>query len=330
MRVSGSVSVTAKYIKVTGGTSVSGSTTLTPTPQTGSPAQSDPLTFLTPPSSAQCDYTGFRISGSNTTTLVPGTYCNGITISGSNNVTFNPGVYIIKGGGLDVSGSSVLNGTGVTFFLTQGNGYSYGPLSVSGSVQMNLAASTSGPYFGILFYQDPAIGTGQPASAVSGSQTSTISGVFYLPTTGLSYSGSTSEGNYLIFVTDTLRLSGSVRLNANFPGGRSPLLPPITISVTPPTTSLQDGQTQSFTANVLNAVNPAVVWTITPTGTGSISNTGVYTAPVPINTPQTVTVTATSVEDGTKSASAVVTLTPQIRVSVAPQSMTLYAGQMRQ
>ncbi len=52
---------------------------------------------------------------------------------------------------MKVSGSSVLNGSGVTFFLTQGLTYSYGPLSLSESTTLNLKAPASGPYYGILF-----------------------------------------------------------------------------------------------------------------------------------------------------------------------------------
>src|SRR5260370_41015516 len=114
-------------------------------------------------------------------------------------------MYIIRGGGLNASGSAVLTGNGVTFFLTQGSGYSYGPLSVSGTVQMNLMAppSLSSPYYGILFYGDPSLGAGLPASAVSGTNSSAVSGVFYFPTTGLEFSGSASPVNYLNRISAT-------------------------------------------------------------------------------------------------------------------------------
>ncbi len=59
-------------------------------------------------------------------------------------MTFNPGMYILMGGGLTVSGASILKGTGVTFFLTQGMGYNYGPLSITGSAVLTLKAPTCG------------------------------------------------------------------------------------------------------------------------------------------------------------------------------------------
>jgi hypothetical protein len=83
---------------------------------------------------------------------------------------------------------------------------------------------------------------------------------------------------------------------------------PITVSVNPNNSALPVGQTQQFTATVLNTSNPAVSWTITPTGAGSIDNTGLYTAPATVPAQSVVTVTATSVADPTKTASAVITV----------------------
>ena len=217
-KFSGSGTVTAKYIDVVGGYSNSGGL-LSPTPQTNATAVANPLTFLTPPTTSACTFTNFSVSTGNST-LNPGTYCNGITISGATNITFNPGVYILMGGGLKISGASILNGTGVTFFLTQGMGYTYGPLEVTGSTVMNLSAPTANPYYGILFYQDPSIGSGKTASAITGSSASTLNGVLYFPTTGLTYSGASSDGKYLILVADTITITGSAVLNDSFPACR--------------------------------------------------------------------------------------------------------------
>jgi hypothetical protein len=65
------------------------------------------------------------------------------------------------------------------------------------------------------------------------------------------------------------------------------------------------GQTQQFSASVLNTTNTAVTWTVAgaPNDVGSISATGLYTAPgrVPSGS---VSITATSVADPTKFAAA--------------------------
>lgn len=125
LTISGSAKLTAKYIDIVGGYSRSGSATLSPTPQTNSTSQPNPLTFLIAPTYSQCTYTNFSISGSTSTTVNPGTYCNGIKISGSASVTFNSGTYILVGGGLSVSGSAMLTGSNLTFYLTQNSTYSY-------------------------------------------------------------------------------------------------------------------------------------------------------------------------------------------------------------
>ena len=85
------------------------------------------------------------------------------------------------------------------------------------------------------------------------------------------------------------------------------LLQAVTVSLSPSTVSLAPSGTQQFTATVLGTSNTAVTWSINPS-VGTISSAGLYTAPSSILTSQTVTVTAQSVADPTKSASAQVSL----------------------
>jgi RHS repeat-associated protein len=105
---------------------------------------------------------------------------------------------------------------------------------------------------------------------------------------------------------------------------------PVSVSVSPVTTTLYEGQTQQFTAGVTNTSNTAVTWTISPPGVGAVDTTGLYTAPGAITTQQTITVTATSQADPSKNASAIVTLEPPVGVSISPVSTTLYASQTKQ
>jgi RHS repeat-associated protein len=315
LKFSGSGTFTAKYFDVVGGYSTSGAVTFSPTPTTGSAYQPNPLTFLVPPVSSACTYTNFKVT-TGSSTLNPGTYCNGITISGATNVTFNPGMYILMGGGLNVTGASTLKGSGITFFLTQGLGYTYGPMSISSAVVATLSAPTSGSYYGILVYQDPGIGTGKAANTVTGASTSSLEGVLYFPTTALTLAGAEAGGNCLILVADTIALTGAAAIGNGCSGG-SPLQPPVTVSVTPASATLYGGQTQQFTATVNNTSNTAVIWTISPAGTGTISTSGLYTAPATISTQQTVTVTATSQASTTASASSTVTLMPKASQTIS-------------
>lgn len=96
----------------------------------------------------------------------------------------------------------------------------------------------------------------------------------------------------------------------------------ITVSVAPATALLSGGQTQQFTATVTSAFNPAVTWSVTPS-VGSISGTGLYTAPATVTVSETVTVTATSIEDPSKTGTATITLSPLAPPSVPAPATSL-------
>jgi hypothetical protein len=112
---------------------------------------------------------------------------------------------------------------------------------------------------------------------------------------------------------------------------------PVSVSVAPGTASLQTGASQSFTANVTNASNAAVTWQVDGVDggnatAGTISSSGVYTAPAAVPSPAAVTVTAVSVADPTQSGAALATITaaapppPPVSVSIAPGIASLQTG----
>jgi hypothetical protein len=81
------------------------------------------------------------------------------------------------------------------------------------------------------------------------------------------------------------------------------------------------GAEQAFSAAVVNALDASVTWRIDGIAggnatVGTITAAGVYTAPATVPAPATVVVTAMSVEDPTRSASAAVT----VAARVAPQA----------
>ena len=87
------------------------------------------------------------------------------------------------------------------------------------------------------------------------------------------------------------------------------LTPAATVIVNPISVALASGQSQQFTATVSNITNTGVTWTIIP-NLGTISSSGLYAAPTSVSSQQAVTVTAQSVSDPSRSASATVTVTP--------------------
>jgi len=99
----------------------------------------------------------------------------------------------------------------------------------------------------------------------------------------------------------------------------------VLVSVSPASVNLQLGKTQQFTASVTGTTDNGVTWQAGGvaggnSSIGTISSSGLYTAPSTYSgtLPATVSVTAISRVDTTKSGSAGVTLHPDMSVAVSP------------
>jgi len=79
----------------------------------------------------------------------------------------------------------------------------------------------------------------------------------------------------------------------------------LSVSISPTTATVQPSATYQFTASVSGSTNTAVTWSVTEAGGGTVSSTGLYTAPA---TTGTYHVKATSQGDSTVSATATVTV----------------------
>ena len=91
--------------------------------------------------------------------------------------------------------------------------------------------------------------------------------------------------------------------------------PDVRVSISPAGITLAVNSTQQFGASVSGGPNNAVQWSVNGiTGgdrtVGTISESGLYTAPSAVPSPNTVTVTATSQADTSESASASATIAP--------------------
>jgi hypothetical protein len=103
----------------------------------------------------------------------------------------------------------------------------------------------------------------------------------------------------------------------------------VAVMIAPATAMVRIGNQQTFTVMVTGALNLNVTWTVNgeaggDPAIGTIAANGTYTAPLTLPTSNTVTVTATSVEDPTRSSSATVTLENPIPVisGVTPTEYT--------
>ncbi len=95
-------------------------------------------------------------------------------------------------------------------------------------------------------------------------------------------------------------------------GGSTPPAP--AVSVSPATANVQEGGAQQFTANVTNTTSTAVNWQVNGVAggnstVGTVSSTGLYTAPTAIPSPASVTVTAALQAAPSISGNAIVTVT---------------------
>jgi hypothetical protein len=226
VKMQSGASVKAASVSIAGGYQISGAT-IDPTPVTGVLPEPDPLAYLTPPSKIGCDVTNYNANGV-TETISPGVYCKGMKLVNNAHVYLNPGMYVIKGGGITMQSGAILEGTGVTFFITEDVGFSYGVISMQSGTEMKLQAPTSGPYEGILFYQDPAAGTDEKSHHFESSSAGDLQGALYFPTQQVKlHSTAALDAEYTLVVCRALSMeSGSdVKIRSDYSSlsGGSPI-----------------------------------------------------------------------------------------------------------
>ncbi len=188
--------VNAKEISVNGGYQINGGT-VSPTPTTGAPTLSDPLDYLTPPSSSGCTYSSVYSVNSGNANISAGTYCGGIQLNGGS-LSLNPGTYILDGIGLQMNSGSI-SGTGVTLYIAQGG------VQFNGANSVNLVAPTTGTYAGILFFQNRSDSS---AATINGGSSSAFQGALYFPDSLVQLNGSNIAA-YTIVVSNNMQINGS-------------------------------------------------------------------------------------------------------------------------
>src|SRR3954451_10368168 len=91
---------------------------------------------------------------------------------------------------------------------------------------------------------------------------------------------------------------------------------PVSVNVSPQSATLNPGGTQQFTASVSGGHNSSVTWNVNGTAggnatTGTVSSSGLYTAPSKISSTISATVEAVSTQDSSKMATATVKVIPK-------------------
>jgi IPT/TIG domain-containing protein len=191
----------------------------------------------------------------------------------------------------------------------------------------------------------PQLTSVTPMSIAQGPFTMTLSGLHFAPS-AVAYMGTTalpttyvSSTKLAAAGTATIAQAGTQTITVHNPdpgasvsaGVNIVVTGAVAVVVTPATAMVRTGNQQAFTATVTGALNLSVTWTVNGVAggnstIGTIAANGTYTAPLTLPTPNTVTVTATSVEDPTRSGSATVTLENAIPVISSVTPTTLTAG----
>jgi hypothetical protein len=219
------------------------------------------------------------------------------------------------------SGGSSTTGT------IDSNGYYVSPASISAGTVLTIAAtsvadsSASGSCTVTIRNQIPYITSVTPGTLPLGPFAITVSGSRYVSGAQVFLNGTPLQTNFIsstqLTAAGTWNTGGNVALtvvNPGPPGATSvnytlSFTSNVTVSVLPLSTSLQVGGSQQFQATVSNSANTQVLWQVNGIASGNasvgtITSAGLYTAPAAIPASGVVTVTAVSVADATKKATA--------------------------
>lgn len=154
--------------------------------------QSDPFASLPQPQPTNCS-NELRVQPNQSRTISSsssGRCFRGMDLRGT--VHFEPGVYYIDGSSFNVGSQAVVTGSGVTFILTSTTADtdpgSIATTSINGGATLQLSAPTSGPYAGVLFYQDRRA-PNTDGNRINGNSNSFFQGAFYFPSQGLDFNG---------------------------------------------------------------------------------------------------------------------------------------------
>jgi hypothetical protein len=110
----------------------------------------------------------------------------------------------------------------------------------------------------------------------------------------------------------------------------------VSVSIEPTGVNVMVGKMVQFTATVADTFNQAVTWSVVGgSANGTISSSGLFTAPASVPTPAQVTIMAVSQKDTTKSATATVTVTTtagpsNVKVVVSPGAASVTNFGMQQ
>jgi len=189
----------------------------------------------------------------------------------------------------------------------------------SGSKQVTLAGLSFNPTFispGTSTTGTVTLSAAAPAGGALVTLSSDTSNALPVPANVTVPAGSTTA-SFTATSSSSLTTSTQVSVTANYNNSYQSATVTVSlqdVTVSPPSAAVPVNGTQQFTANVTGTSNAAVNWSVNnlaggDSTVGTISSSGLYTAPGSVPVPATVTVAATSQATPSASASASVTIT---------------------
>jgi Flp pilus assembly protein TadG len=212
----GGGSLTAGSVGVVGG--AGGHTgDSTPAPKTGIAPISDPFASLPAPPYDPASCTAAPTGTAWGPATPGGTVCYSGNITVQKDVIMSAGTYVFTGN-LDFTGHGSLTGAasgpgstpvpGVTLYFAGPNGQLGGP--GNGNTTLNLIAPNSGPYNGILIYQDR---TDAHLAEFNGTPITNLKGIIYMPDAPLEFSGNTVSNLTTVLIVNQLIEQGNATVN---------------------------------------------------------------------------------------------------------------------
>jgi Flp pilus assembly protein TadG len=227
----GSSTVVASPVAAVGGIPASNNWGTGTTLQPFTVAQEDPFNSpartVDPPSGVSCSGGATRVQNNETQNF--GTDVNSVTcVTGLelDGTTTLRGTIYVDGGSVNIGTTANITCDECTIVLSNHDNSptaTIGNFKVDGSPQMHFTAPRSGPFEGILIYQDRRAIDGTGANydnKLTGSSTSYFEGAFYFPRQDLEFSGNTGMNtNCLQLVSRRVTFTGSSAITNSCPTG---------------------------------------------------------------------------------------------------------------
>lgn len=222
----GSSSVVASPIAAVGGIPASNNWGAGTTLQPFTVAQDDPFAAVVPPTGQSCNG---NVNIANNSTQNFGTDVNSITCMGNLTIagtTTLRGTIYIDGGNVRIGTQANVTCDECTIVMSNHDNSptaTIGNFEVVGSPQMNWTAPRSGPYAGLLIYQDRrAVDQNNTnyQNFLRGSSSSYFEGAFYFPKQQLEFSGTTGMNTQCLqLVSRRVVFTGNSAITNSCPGG---------------------------------------------------------------------------------------------------------------